>query len=140
VVRLISSLLLLFCLAACQRSAQNNPEVVRPGVIDHLTKAGLNVSAMDIKVVSVQFNGEQADANIEMTVKGQSGGTPMPFRYHMEHQNNKWVVVGAAKDTGHGGGAVDPNAGGANPHGGAMPPAGGGGMPSPQDLPPVKKK
>jgi hypothetical protein len=148
-VRLISSLLLLLCLAACQRGNQNNNEAVRQGVLDHFSKSGanINVSSMDVTVTSVKFNGEQADAEVAVTAKGQPNPTPMNLKYHMEHQNNKWVVVGRASDS-HG--AVDPNAGGApNGHGGEMPPAmpgagnphgGAGKMPAPQDLPPATKK
>jgi hypothetical protein len=151
-------LCLILCLAACQRGGQNNTEAVRQGVLDHLAKStsNINVSAMDVKIAAVQFNGEQADATVDVTAKGQSAVPPMTLKYHLEHQNNKWVVVGRATESGHGG-AVDPNAGGGanphggamppampgadNPHGGAMPPAGGAGkMPSPQDLPPAKKK
>jgi hypothetical protein len=148
VVRLISSLLLILCLAACQRGGQNNTDAVRQGVIDHLVQGKFDMNKMDLKVDSVKFNGEQADASVAVTVKGQTGGQPMNFNYHLEHQNNKWVVVGLGKESGHGG-AVDPNAGGTNPHGGEMPPAmpgadnphgGAGKMPSPQDLPPATKK
>ena len=143
-MRLISSLLLILCLAACQRGGQNNADAVRQGVIDHLAKGNYNVAGMDIKIADIQFNGEQADATVSVTAKGQTSAMPMSFRYHMEHQNNKWVVVGLAKETCHSGGMADPNA--ANPHGGAMPaaPPGadphGGKMPSPQDLPPATKK
>ena len=143
-MRLISSLLLILCLAACQRGGQKNTDAVRQGVIDHLAKGNYNVPGMDIKVANVQFNREQADATVTVTAKGQTSAPPMTLRYHMEHQNNKWVVVGLAKETGHGG-AADPNAG-ANPHGGGMPAAApgvdphGGKMPSPQDLPPATKK
>lgn len=143
-MRFVSSLILIFCLAGCQHGAQSS-DAVRQGVIDHLSKTGYNVSGMDIAVAAVKFNGEQADATVNITAKGQTSGTPMTFGYHLEHQNNKWTVVGPPAAVGHGG-AADPNAGGANPHGGGLPPAASGtdnphgAMPSPQDLPPAKKK
>ena len=152
------SLLLIVCLAGCQHGGANNTDAVRQGVIDHLAKASYNVSGMDIQVAAVQFNGEQADATVSVSAKGQTGAPPMSLRYHLEHQNDKWVVTGLAKDSTHGSSA-DPNAAATNPHGGAMPPAadgtaadgtgnphggmapaGGSSMPSPQDLPPTKKK
>ena len=141
-MRIISSLLLILCLSGCQRGGQKNADAVRQGVIDHLAKAKFDMAAMDVKVADVKFNGEQADATVAVTLKGKSDSVPMSFKYHLEHQNNQWVVVGRTTETTHSGGAgeVDPNAGGANPHGGAMPPAGGGKMPSPQDLPPATKK
>jgi hypothetical protein len=154
-VRLIFPLLVIFCLAGCQHGGANNTDAVRQGVIDHLAQAKFDMAAMDIKVNAVKFNGEQADADVAITLKGKSDAPAMNFRYHLEHQATKWVVVGMAQDSGHSGGAgtAAPNAG-TNPHGGAMPPAaagsdnphgamppagGGSGMPSPQDLPPAKK-
>jgi hypothetical protein len=149
-VRLIFPLLLILSLAGCQHGGANNTEAVRQAVIDHLSKGGYNVSGMDIKVASAQFNGEQADATVSVTAKGQTGAPPMTIPYHLERQNGKWAVAGkAGTHTG-----ADPNAGATNPHGGGMPPGAGGdnphggmapaggapSMPSPNDLPPAKKK
>jgi hypothetical protein len=155
-VRLIVPLVFILCLAGCQHGGANNTDAVRQGVIDHLQQAKFDMAAMDVKVAAVQYNGEQADATVAVTLKGKSDAPPMSFRYHLEHQANKWVVVGMTQDSGHSGaapGAANPGAG-TNPHGGAMPPAAGGAdnphggmapaaggaMPSPQDLPPAKKK
>jgi len=82
-VRLLSFLPLILCLAGCQHGGQNNTEAVRQGIIDHLAKANYNVAGMDIKVADVQFNGEQADATVTVTAKGQSAATPMSrmFRF-----------------------------------------------------------
>lgn len=154
-MRLLSPLLLIVCLAGCQHSGANNTEAVRQAVIDHLAKGSYNVSGMDIAVASVKYNGEQADATVSVTAKGQTGAPPMTLPYHLERQSGKWVVVGLAK--GSHGTAADPNASSTNPHGGTMPPAAGGAdnphggmapapagggaaMPSPHDLPPAKKK
>lgn len=122
--------------------------------MDHLSKVGLNVKAMDVAVASVQFKGDQADATVSITPKGAPGGG-MSMTYHLQQQSGKWLVVGR-QDAGapHGGGAVPPGAmpqgGGAvppsmtNPHGAGMgaPGAAGapGGMPAPEDLPPAGKK
>jgi len=145
-------LLPILLLASCQRGGQNNPEAVRQGVIDYLAKANFNVAAMDVKITSVEFHGDQADMSVAVTPKGQSGGMSMPFGYHLERQTGKWVVVGHSNAGGHGGEAA-PGAcagGAANPHGGGMAPAmpaatpvpgspHGGKMPAPEDLPPAKK-
>ena len=103
-MRAIFSLLLILGLAGCQRGGRNNTDAIRQGVIDHLAKAKFDVAAMDIKVGSAQFHGDQADANAVVTLKGKSDAPPMNFRYHLERQANKWVVVGLAKDNAHGGG------------------------------------
>ena len=143
-VRICAAVLLLFSLAACNRGLHNN-DAVRQGVIDHLSKAGLNVKGMDITLSSVQFNGNQADATVSITPKGGSPAQGMSMNYHLEQQGSLWVVTGR-KDAGgspHGGGAM-PGAmpPGANPHaGGAASPSGGAApMPSPEDLPPAGKK
>lgn len=104
----------------------------------------LNMSAMDVTVTNVTFNGNQAEASVSITPKNAPGGG-MNVNYHLEQEGAKWVVKGR-KDAGgtpHGGGAVPSGAmpGAENPHGGAMPPgATGGKMPSPDDLPPTGKK
>jgi hypothetical protein len=132
----------MLCLAACQRGGPNNTDSIRQGVIDYLAKSNFNVAAMDVKVTSVQTKGDQADMAVAVTLKGQSNAPAMPFAYHLERQNSKWVVTGHANSAGHG---AEPNPG-TNPHGGAMPgggsPHGSGAsdMPSPNDLPPATKK
>ena len=138
------------CLAACRHGVQNNNEAVRQGVIDHLTQAKYNVAGMDVTVSQVQFNGNEADATVSVTVKGQSGGMPMGFKYHLQQQNGKWVVVG--RDTGstaHGGGAMpesDRRAESAwrrrhaRSHAARRIRTAAAQMPSPEDLPPVQKK
>jgi hypothetical protein len=152
-VRLISPLILILCLVACQRGGQNNSEAVRQAVIDRFVQQKMDMSAMDVQVGDVQFNGQQAEADVSVTLKGKSDAPPMKFHYHLERQQNKWVASPPSQASNHGG-AVDPNAG-TNPHGGAMPPAAAGGdnphggmapaggasgMPSPHDLPPATKK
>lgn len=154
-VRIAPILLLILSLAACNRGTPSN-DAMRQGVVEHLAKVGLNVGGMDVTVTSVQVNGNQADATVQITPKGGNPGAGMAMKYHLEQQGGKWVVTGR-QDTGapHGGrpagGAPNPHGEGAmpggtmppaNPHGGAGmgAPAGGGAMPSPEDLPPAKKK
>jgi hypothetical protein len=142
-VRIVSIVLALLSLAACNRGTQSK-EAVRQAVIERLGAHGLNVSGMNVDVTSVQFNGSQADAVVSITPKGGPSGNGMSMGYHLEQQNGKWTVTGT-KDTGgtpHGAGAAAPGVmpGGENPHGGAMAPAGGSNMPAPEDLPPAGKK
>ena len=96
---------------------------------------------MDVTETSVQFDGDKADALVEITPKGASHGQGMQMRYGLQQKSGRWVVVTRADASGAHGGAMTPGA--ANPHGGAMPgapPASGGKMPSPEDLPPAGKK
>ena len=158
VVRFTCVLVLFAALTACNRGNQSK-EAIRQGVIDYLSgrtsSLALNMSAMDVQVTNVTFNGNQAEAAVSITPKGVTGGG-MNVAYHLEQEGSKWIVKGR-KDVGgapHGAGVVpsaaapdgeNPHGGGAmpaNPHGGgAMPPAASGGkMPSPEDLPPTGKK
>lgn len=121
--------------------------------MDHLASQslGLNMSGMDVALKEVHINGNDADVTASITPHGGAAGNGMSIQYHLQQQNNKWVVTGR-KDAGgtpHGG-AMAPGAaanphggampGGENPHGGAMPGGGAGSMPAPQDLPPTKKR
>lgn len=144
-MRIASLLLILLSLAACNRGTQSQ-DAVRQGVLDYLATKGLNMSGMDVKVTSVQFSGDRAEASVSITAKSGPAGTGMAPVYILEQKGGKWTVTGR-KETGeapHGAGAV-PGAmppAGDNPHGGSMaaPGAGGGKMPSPEDLPPTGKK
>ncbi len=131
---------MLLSLAACNRG-ENNKDAVRQGVINHLSKAGLNVGGMDVNIAAVQFSGKEADATVSIAPKGNAG-QGMSMKYHLQQQGSDWVVVGkpGAGDNPHGG-AMAPAP---NPHGGGeVPgaiPGGAPKMPSPEDLPPATKK
>jgi hypothetical protein len=133
---------LSLALAGC-RGANQDREAVHQGILDHLAQAGFSNQNMDVSVTSLQFNGDKADALVEITPKGAGPGQGMQIRYGLQQKGSRWVVVNRADAGGHGG-AITPGA--ANPHGsGAMPtdPATGGSgqkMPSPEDLPPAHKK
>jgi hypothetical protein len=140
-VRIVSSLLLIFCLAGCHRGVENN-DAVRQGVLDYLATKGMTAAAMDINVTSVKFNGDKADATVSFAAKGTGAGQ-MAIQYHLEQKDNKWVVVGRSDAGQHGGGAGQTAAPGTdNPHGGGAmaAPGAGGKMPAPEDLPPAGKK
>jgi hypothetical protein len=114
---------------------------VHQGILDHLAAAGFSNQNMDISETSVQFNGDKAEALVEIVPKGASHDQGMQMRYSLQHQNGRWVVIGRVDAGGGHGGAVVP--GSANPHNDAPPSdpaAGGQKMPSPDDLPPSGKK
>ena len=146
-MRIVSTFLLIFCLAGCHRGVESN-DAVRQGVLDYLATKGMTAAAMDITVSAVKFNGDKADATVSFAPKGTGVGQ-MAIQYHLELKDNKWTVVGRQDASQHGGGQMPPAAaprGGAmpgtdNPHGGGMAaPGAGGKMPAPEDLPPAGKK
>ena len=91
-MRIVSSFLLIFCLAGCHRGVENN-DAVRQGVLDYLATKGMTAAAMDINVSAVKFNGDKADATVSFAAKGTGAGQ-MAIQYHLEQKDNKWVVVG----------------------------------------------
>ena len=133
----------ILALAGCHGGNQDR-EAVHQGILDHLAEAGFSNQNMDVSVTSLQFNGDKADALVEITPKGASHGQGMQMRYALQQKGNRWLVVGRADAGGGHGGGIAPGA--ANPHGGGAvptaPETGGSGqkMPSPQDLPPAHKK
>jgi hypothetical protein len=142
-VRITFLVAAILALAGC-RGGNQDREAVRQGILDHLAEAGFSNQNMDVSLASLQFNGDKADAVVQIAPKGANHEQGMQMRYSLQQKGSRWVVVGRG-DAGAGhGGAIAPGA--ANPHGGgAMPtdPATGGGgqkMPSPQDLPPAHKK
>ncbi|HMC58045.1 MAG TPA: hypothetical protein VKJ01_02520 [Candidatus Solibacter sp.] len=128
-MRITSALPLILCLAACNRGTPNN-DAVRQGVMDHLSRAGLNMAGMDVAVKSVQVHGSQADAAVTITAKGGNAAQGMQMTYHMEQKDGKWVVVGRGDGGQHGSTMAPPVASPRVP----------GSMPSPEDLPPAAKK
>jgi hypothetical protein len=135
-VALVAALALVGC-----HSGNQSREAVHQGILDHLAAAGFSNQNMDISETSIQFNGDKADALVEIAPKGANHQQGMQMRYSLQQTNGRWVVVGRADGGGHGGGAVVP--GSENPHGGAVPvdpSVGGQKMPSPDDLPPSGKK
>ena len=146
-MRIVSTFLLIFCLAGCHRGVESN-EAVRQGVLDYLATKGMTAAAMEINVTAVKFNGDKADATVSFAAKGTGAGQ-MTIQYHMALKDNKWAVVGRQDASQHGGGQLPPGGamppgavtpGMANPHGMMAAPGAGGKMPAPEDLPPAGKK
>lgn len=120
-MRLLVTLAVAFCaLTGCNRASQSQ-EAIRQGVIDYVSSR-VNVGAMDVSVISIDFKGKTADALVEFKAKGSQAGGGLQMRYTLEQQSGKWVV----KDKAQAGGA---------PHGAGAAPGAGGGMGS-GELPP----
>jgi hypothetical protein len=115
----------LCALSGCNRASQSQ-EAIRQGVIDYLS-GKVNVGAMDVNVVSIDFKGNEADATVAFKAKGAGPGSGLQMRYTLEQKSGKWVVKDKAQAGGapHGAG-MQP---GASPHGGGMP-SGAGQLPA----------
>ncbi|MCC6857495.1 MAG: hypothetical protein IT158_02985 [Bryobacterales bacterium] len=113
-MKLVLPIALALLLPGCNRGLETK-EAVRQAVVDYLAeRSNLNVSSMNIEVVSVAFRGNEADATVSFQPKG-GGAQGMEMRYSLEKQGNRWVVKG--RGSGHAGQGMG---GGTAP--GAMPP------------------
>jgi hypothetical protein len=108
-------------LAACSKDIQNS-EAVKQGVIEYLqarkAQTGLDMGMMQVDVVSVSFEKDQARATVMFRPKSGADAAGMQMAYMLERKGNRWVVQ-------------PKNEAGANPHGGAPGDSG-----EPANLPP----
>jgi hypothetical protein len=114
--------LVLFAVAC--KSKTDEKETIRAGVIKHLAALNmLNLNNMDVNVTQATVNGNQAQAQVEIRVKGgDPSANAMQIGYALEKRGEEWVVL---KSTGMGGGMQHPGPGEAPPAGtalGAIPP------------------
>jgi hypothetical protein len=108
----------LLLTGGCKSSANNN-DAIRDGVIRHIAGMnGLNVNNMTVTVTKATFDGDKAQADVDIRAKNGDPNAPaMELTYELQKQGNEWVVLkGAAR-----GGMQHPTAG-AMPSTGALPP------------------
>jgi hypothetical protein len=110
---LILPVLAICVLTGCNRASQSQ-EAIRAGIIDYLSSK-VNVGAMDVDVVSIDFKGNEADATVAFRAKGANASSGLQMRYTLEQKSGKWVV----KDKAQAGGS--PHGAAANPGGGGLP-------------------
>lgn len=126
---LVTFAVLVVCgLTGCNRASQNS-EAIRQGVIDYVA-GKVNVGAMDVDVVSVDFKGAEAEATVAFKAKGSDAKSGLQMRYTLEQKSGKWVV----KDKAQAGGAPHGATPNANPH------MGGGAGELPPGHPPMEPK
>ena len=108
--------LLLFTGACKQKDSKDE---IRAGVVKHIASMnGLNVNNMDINVTKATVNGNQAQADVDIRVKGGDPNAPaMKLTYAMEKRGDEWVVV-----KGQTAGGMQHPAPGEAPPPGTMPP------------------
>jgi len=84
----------LLLLAGCKRGVENT-EAVRQAVIEYLaSRPNMDVSAMQIDVVSVSFRQNEADATVSFRAKGAQAAAAMTMNYTLEKKGDNWVVKG----------------------------------------------
>jgi hypothetical protein len=85
------------CLVACQKqkSVSVDNEAIQAAITQHLASvSGLNLNAMDMVVQNVAINGNQAQAQVEFHLRGNTdrGGT-MKVGYQLEKRGGEWTVT-----------------------------------------------
>jgi len=113
---LLSAFLLLT--GGCKSNADNK-DAIRDGVVKHIAGMnGLNVNNMTVTVTKATFNGDKAQADVDIRAKNGDPGAPaMQLSYELQKQGDEWVVLkGQAR-----GGMQHPTAG-EMPPSGTLPP------------------
>ncbi len=134
--RRLSAVLALACLAvtaACGNKLQTR-EAVERGIRKGVQQRGLNLDSMDVRVESVNFHDNKADATVAFAPKGGQLSAGLTMRYTLEQRENEWVIVGRSQADMHqhsGGMQMAPQSGGMQP--GGIPP----GVPLPPGHPPA---
>ncbi|HTC61763.1 MAG TPA: hypothetical protein VK709_02890 [Candidatus Saccharimonadales bacterium] len=137
---------LLVLFAGCKKQ-ESDADGVRAGINQHLVSLKtINLGAMDMNVINVSVQGNEAQAQVEF--KPKSGGPPgagMQVSYSLQKQNGQWVVQNTAAAGGsiqHPAPGENPNANSASPSTGSMPnfrdlvPGGAGAAGNSATLPP----
>jgi hypothetical protein len=84
-----------FCTVSGCKNRQSESDAIRAGIMQHLTAVGtLNISAMEMDILSVSINGSQAHAEVEFRPKtGAAPGTGMQVAYNLEKRDGSWTVL-----------------------------------------------
>ena len=106
----LAAVLALTC--ACSRNIQNK-EAVKQAVVEYLNarqaKTGLDMSAMDVDVLGMSFEQNQAVATVYFKLKSGDGG--MKLEYDLDRKSDHWVVRGIRSSSGpHGSDGTGPGA------------------------------
>ena len=99
--------LALACLAACLvvngacANKLQTREAVERGIRKGVQQRGLNVDAMEVRVQTVDFHGNKADATVGFFPKGGQLSQGMTMHYTLEQRENEWVIVGRSQSDMH---------------------------------------
>ena len=123
---------LLVFFTGCKKQ-KSDADAIRSGINQHLASLKtINLGAMDMNIMNVSVQGNQAQAQVEFKPKtGAPQGAGMQVAYSLEKQNGIWVV----QTTQPTGGSIQHPAPGENPHMNATSPSTGS-MPNFRDLVP----
>ncbi len=86
----------LLALGGCNRGGGQTKEAVQSAVVDYLAKRGtINLSSMQVEVVSVAFRENEADATVSFRPRGTDASNPgMTMAYKLVRKGGGWEVQG----------------------------------------------
>ncbi len=90
---LFALMAMLVGVAGCSQQ-QGDSDGIRAAITQRLSSLNtINLSAMDVNIVNVSIQGNQAQAVAEFRLKGgPPQGSPMQVSYSLAKQDGKWVV------------------------------------------------
>jgi hypothetical protein len=93
---LLAALLSSFLLVTngCKSKAENK-DAIRDAVVKHIAGMnGLNVNNMTITVTKATFNGDKAQADVDIRAKNGDPSAPaMQLTYELQKQGDEWVAL-----------------------------------------------
>jgi hypothetical protein len=109
----------LVFVGGCKKQ-ETDSDGIRAGINQHLTTLNtLNLSAMDMNIMTFSVQGNQAQAQVEFRPKtGAPQGAGMQVSYSLAKQDGRWVV----QNTAPAGGSIEHPKPGENPHQGSTEP------------------
>lgn len=98
----IAVALAALALSGCSKSIDNQ-EAAQKAVDDYFSSKPA-LRSMSARVQSVIFRGNEADATVMVTGKGQNPASAIPIPYVLERKSSGWVVKGPSQSAmaGHG--------------------------------------
>lgn len=119
-VQYLALMALLAGVAGCGQQ-QGDSDAIRAAINQHLSSLNtINLSAMDMNIVNVSIQGNQAQALVEFRLKsGPPQGSPMQVSYSLAKQDSKWVVQNSTPM----GGMTENSGSGQNPQQNPTPPS-----------------
>jgi hypothetical protein len=101
-IRLVAVIALALLASACQKNIQTK-EAVREALNQHLSKvSGLDLTKMEVEVLSLDFQKDDANTRVRITPKGMGSDQGMEINYALKREGDHWTVAKKAGGMGHG--------------------------------------
>ena len=95
----VACLITCLCLltgVGCGNKLQTR-EAVERGIRKGVQQRGLNLDSMDVRVQTVNFHDNKADATVGFYPKGGQLSQGMMMHYTLERRDSEWVIIGRSQ-------------------------------------------